>query len=38
MNIGNTEIDLSRWSLTDDKDNLAKWVFPANQTLAPMPA
>ena len=33
-NIGNDDIDLSRWYLTDDPGNLAKWAFPAGQTLA----
>ena len=28
-NRGNTTVNLDRWSLTDDKDDLAKWIFPA---------
>ena len=32
-NIGNGPVDLSRWSLSDDPDNMAKWTFPAGQTL-----
>ncbi len=33
-NIGNADIDLSRWSLTDDPDQLAKWTFPDGASLA----
>ena len=28
-NRGNTTVNLDRWSLTDDKDDLAKWIFPS---------
>jgi hypothetical protein len=34
-NIGNDPVDLSRWSLADDPDNLAKWTFPAGRSLDP---
>ena len=34
-NIGNDPVDQSRWSLSDDPGNLAKWTFPAGHTLEP---